>query len=710
MPLVALIGRHRLPIGSGYEVSAKGDRLSLTVVERSGAILERASLTAAPGFLDVSFESQEGPKPGAPSEFFTNGRSGFPTQDAARGFTPDPVGPSLRADPTSFLGVHRPWVSAPFAPAPLVVEMDTSVGWLGVGLVHVPDATEIAVSRGGGITVDYPLQLLSTFGDSGAGGRVRRPTGAAAGTWLGFPSFALTMATDPLTGLGDYRAALVALHQAPVAAPPGSRPDWWGWPLVDTWGQQSVSLAARASKEFDTAWVTRFAQTWRQRFGVAHFTVIIDSQWQARLGSPLPSHRFGGIAGMRKLIDELHAEGLKVMLWWPFWIDQTSPMHRYRFDPTASSFPASIRHDMTITLGRGPGDLDADGLKLDWGYLVSTMTKEHYSHPAKGLGVAALLRYMTVLSTDAWKTHPRALIDASAMAPQFGGTEDALRLYDARMASTWSARAAIVAEADPDSLIDGDGWRVDSSAEAISHIIGSAVFGTPAVYYATRWSGGAPISRGLAKALGAILDSAEARGQGVPRRNADGVWSYFVKGQLSAQTLGNDRAIAVYHYGARHRLDRVTVVGAAPSAVAILFARDIVIQRVRASDNAPVHFTLIHHQARFHAQAGVIYQFQLGRRTRAKGVPHETGLQLVAPRAGGVGTGSGSRPLDRPGPPPGPASPALTPVDNADRAVRLQFHQRGLRDIGNAMFAKGFFGILLVQSLTAQGAGVPAAA
>ena len=366
----------------------------------------------------------------------------------------------------------------------------------------------------------------------------------------GFQSSALTMATDPLTGLGDYRAALVALHQAPVAAPPGSRPGWWEWPLVDT-GEQSVTLAARTSQDFDSAWVASFARTWRRRFGVRHFTVIIDSQWQVRLGSPVPSRRFGGISGMRKLIDELHAEGLKVMLWWPLWIDQKSPMHRYRIDPTASYFPARIRHDMTIALGDGPGDLDADGLKLDWGYLVPTMTKMHYSHPAQGLGVAALvLRFMTVLSADAWKPHPAALIDASAMAPQFGATEDALRLYDARLALTWSARAEIVAEVDPDSLIDGDGWRVDSSAEAISHIIGSAVFGTPAVYYATHWSGGAPISRGLAKALGAVLDSAAARGEGVPIWDADGVWSYFVKGKLSAQTLGHNRAIAVYHSAA----------------------------------------------------------------------------------------------------------------------------------------------------------------
>lgn len=614
VPLVALIGRRSLPSGSAYTVSAKGDLLSLSAVEPSGRILEQANLTAAPSFLEVSFASQLGPDLSALSDFFSNGRAGFPAQDAARGFTPDPVGPSLRADPTSFLGVHRPLVSAPFAPAPLVVEMDTSVGWLGVGLVHVPDATEIAASHRGAITVDYPLRLLSTFSDSGAGGTVRRPPGGAPGTWVKFPSFALTIAADPLTGLSDYRAALLALHQAPVAAPPGSRPGWWEWPLVDTWGQQSVTLAARTSQEFDSAWVAAFAKTWRQRFGVSHFTVIIDSQWQARLGSPVPSRRFGGISGMRKLIDQLHQEGLKVMLWWPLWIDQKAPLHRYRIDPTAPYFPARIKLDMTIALGDGPGDLDADGLKLDWGYLVPTMTKAHYSHPAEGLGVAALLRYMTVLSKDAWKAHPQALIDASAMAPQFGASEDALRLYDARLASTWSARAEIVAAVDPDSLIDGDGWKVDSSAEAISHIIGSAVFGTPAVYYATRWSSGAPISSGLAKALGAVLDSSETRGQGVPRWDTDGVWSYFVKGKLSAQTLGHDRAIAVYHYGIRRALDRVTVVGAARSEVTVPLARDLVVKRISASDHTAVHFTLTHHQARFRAQAGVIYQLDLGLR------------------------------------------------------------------------------------------------
>src|SRR5215472_14830606 len=76
----------------------------------------------------------------------------------------------------------------------------------------------------------------------------------------------------------------------------------------------------RGNTSFTAAWVRTFVNQVRQRYGLTRFTLVIDSRWQQELGSALPDQtRFGGIAGMRALIDDLHAMGLRVLLWWPMW-------------------------------------------------------------------------------------------------------------------------------------------------------------------------------------------------------------------------------------------------------------------------------------------------------------------------------------------------------------------------------------------------------
>ncbi|OYV75062.1 MAG: hypothetical protein B7Z70_11235, partial [Acidithiobacillus ferrivorans] len=270
--------------------------------------------------------------------------------------------------------------------------------------------------------------------------------------------------------------------RATLAAPPGRRPSWWSWPMVDTWGQQLLTGAARNSPKYTAAWVLNFASQWRQQFHVRHFTLVIDAQWQARLGDPTPSSRFGGFSGMKALIARLHSEGIRVMLWWKLWTDQLPDGKVVRYDPTQPGFTTLLSSQVDQMVGPGPSSLGADGLKLDWGFLVPPPSAEQLARPQLGLGAAVLLRYMRILSSAAWRADPTSLIDASAVAPQFGGTEDTLRLYDAHRASTWSYRAEIVSAVDPNSAIDGDGWALLSS-QAIPHIVASSVFGIPSIYY-----------------------------------------------------------------------------------------------------------------------------------------------------------------------------------------------------------------------------------
>ncbi|HVD02889.1 MAG TPA: hypothetical protein VNF75_01930 [Candidatus Dormibacteraeota bacterium] len=648
MPLTALVGRTGLPAGTRFTATTDRSILTLYTFDRAGGLLEKAVLTGYPSFFTVSFCSQLGPDHFVGATFFSNGRAALPTTWLDRAFSPDPVPATIEPTPTTFLGVHHPYHTAPFAPAPFDLLFHAGSGWTGIGLVQIPDATSLSLTEQGAIAVNYPLSELATIQDVGSGGSIAQPKGIpggpASGKWLAFPSLVVTFGNTTAAGLLAYHTSLTQLGEAPVAAPPGKRPSWWSWPMVDTWGQQLVSGADRTSPLYTSSWVTSFVNSWRQRFGITHFTVIIDAQWQARLGYPTPSARFGGVTGMRALIQKLHSEGLKVILWWPLWKHQSASGVHTLADPTAPGFQVQTATQMADLLGSGPGQLDANGLKLDWGFLVPTPTQEHLARPQLGIGAALLLRYMTVLSHSAWSTQPGALIDGSAVAPQFGGTEDTLRLYDAAMASTWSYRASIVTAVDPTSLIDGDGWHLNQ-AQAVTHTVQSAVFGVPALYYATKWAGGTPITESLARALGAVLSLGQARGQGLASLLASGQWTYHVGGRLTATTLASSQALAVYGYSHSETLTGVTVVSALTTRVAVPTVGSAVAVGVQGPGGRRVAFQRRGSGVIFTATGGERYQVTFDPAPR-----HRAGDRALPPKPGEAArrrSGSGQPPQTR---------------------------------------------------------------
>jgi hypothetical protein len=412
-----------------------------------------------------------------------------------------------------------------------------------MGLVQVPDATSLVVQPNGAVRVDYPLGLLTTFPDSGAGGRV--------GAMVRFPSFVFTFASGPLEGLQAYGHALVDLGQAPPTG--AARPSWWQEPMVDTWGAQVADQAARGSPLFISDWVQNFAVDSQHRLGLHHLTIVIDSRWQQSVGEPGPDpFRFGGWTGMRTLIDQLHGEGFHVMLWWPMWarglttVPPTLAQGRGAaaanlIDPTAPGFQADTGQTVQRLLGSGPADLNADGLKLDWTYHIPASVQD----PALGWGDAALYRYLDVIHTAADAVRPGSLIEASAASPQFARVTDAVRLYDAWDEATWNARAGVVSAADPTALIDGDGWQA-SAANVLPHAVASAVYGIPALYFDDRWVDGSPVSADLSRQLGQVMALAALKGEGTAHQTSSGEWAWIARGRVQAETLDGRRDVVLW--------------------------------------------------------------------------------------------------------------------------------------------------------------------
>ncbi|MBO0683673.1 MAG: hypothetical protein J2P45_10990 [Candidatus Dormibacteraeota bacterium] len=543
-PLVALAGRPALPAGAKARLFRQGAGLVGEVLTSNGAVIQRAVLTPKAASFTVRFEVLPGADLDAKPTFFSDGKRGLDLRTVTASYSPgNPEAESL------YPGV----VSAgriPLAPPPLDVQLRTSAGWFGIGLVQVPDATAMLVQSDGSLLMDYPLRLLTTFRNSGGGGLAGSDLPGKA---LRFPDFVFTFAADPMNGLSAYNRALVGMNLAPGSRP--ARPAWWQQPIVDTWGAQEVDGVTRGSPGFDTAWVQRFAASSQQRLGLPSFTLVIDSRWQTVYGRPEPDPRFGGWAGMRTLIDQLHARGLRVLLWWPMWADgpealfsplQVAYRNRPFVDPTRTTFPAAMAATMQQLLGAGPGELDADGLKLDWTYDINPAPE----NPALGWGDTALYRYLSVLHSAAHTVRSDAYIEASAAAPQFAAVADGVRLYDAWSLAAWTRRAQIVSEASPTALIDGDGWDVPP-ASALLHAVSSTVYGIPAMYFDDRWRRGEPISPDMARRLGAVMGLAAVKGSGQARLQAGGEWSWLSGGRIRAQTFGGGRDLVSWNADSR---------------------------------------------------------------------------------------------------------------------------------------------------------------
>ena len=550
LPLTAVAGGDRLPPDAVTHVVAASGGLVATTSSRDGTVWSTASVVATRSGFTVAFRLRPPAHEAHHALFFSDGTQGLDLSQVTAYQTPDP------AQRNRLVAVDTA-TRTPLAPAPLEVALGTGAGWMGIGLVDVPDATRLELTPAGAVSIDYPLSQLATFDDTGAGGRCEQ--------MLCFPRFVITTTTDPASVVGAYRAALVDLGAAPAqaAAEPAA---WWQQPIVDTWGEQVAEHVIRGSSGYTAAWVRRFVASWKSRFGVPGATIVIDSRWQRSIGDPVPDPRFGGVVGMRALIDGLHAQGYHVLLWWPLWshgLPSVPPSRRevqhasagQIVDPTTPAFDGQMTDTVVRLLGQGPDDLNADGLKLDWQYDIPTQL----AHPAAGWGDAALLHYLSVIHTAAHAVRADALVDSSAAAPQFAATTDAVRIYDAWSEAEWDARARVVDAALPGTLIDGDGWQA-TPEDVLAHAVASTVYGVPAVYFTSRWADGRPLAAATARILGAIVSLSGLKGPGHAVLQAGG-WRYVDAGLVRAEQVDGGRGILVWTGPPAHLVGHLVTIG-----------------------------------------------------------------------------------------------------------------------------------------------------
>ena len=294
---------------------------------------------------------------------------------------------------------------------------------------------------------------------------------------------------------------------------------WWARPIFCTWGEQCQAGNAWSTKDgpLTAGNVRRWAAIIREKTGVGDFSVIIDAPWFQKHGDFLADiPRFGGTDGLRALIDELHAIGHRVLLWFtPFKIAfdseiattepdcllldehgnrvQCDEKSGYR-DYTSAVSRNTLINNLRYCLSPDSGCLDGDGMKIDFNFQSPNPLRSRPKNPRWGIGDEHWAKLLRHLHEDAHKIKPDCMITTSGVAPYLANFTDALRLNDLfdEDVTLWYKRARLGLKLMPQTLIDADGWLMTHKRYPACWFV-SPVYAVPDVYHATRFDGGEAI-------------------------------------------------------------------------------------------------------------------------------------------------------------------------------------------------------------------------
>jgi len=484
---------------------------------------------------DLIADSQEGLR------LFSFGNSGFDTSGWVKMFTPEP---DVYYSKTSAMVEVRQDIDGQrfFAPAPLNLSFQTQAGWFSVGLCQLPDATGLRY-QDGSIFIGYPWS------------KMRLPVDRLY--WVAPLCF--TFNQSEWGAISDYRRCLLRnkyVFDVPIEKK--QIPAWWMHPLICTWSEQCVETAAQASPRFTTEWVKRYVLGQEKALGIKRFTVIIDDKWQRRYGDPRPDpSRFGK---MRALVDWIHHRGHKVLLWWRCWFgepgslpDQMGLLDNGYIDATHPLFETYVREVMRATLGNGPGELDADGFKVDYIFDVRNPATATYARPSSGIGLREVYRSASIWYREAKRIKKDCLITFSGPDPHFSMIQDMSRLNDAgRDSLQRQYRARVSAMSSPNVLIDGDAADMFASLADYHHTVSSA-YGVPSLYNLTSFSDG-PFTEEMHRVAGRILRLAAMKKPGRAVFKSFGNWQYERNGKIVAESFQDGAALIVYPEALRAEL------------------------------------------------------------------------------------------------------------------------------------------------------------
>ena len=270
-------------------------------------------------------------------------------------------------------------------------------------------------------------------------------------------------------------------------------PAWWRGPFYCGWKEQAVAPGYESI--FDAAsedCYRKMADTLDER-GLRPSVIIIDDKWQKEYGTALPDEEKW--PDMRAFVDEQHAKGRRVVLWFKSWNPEGLPDdecilsedgRKLSLDPTSPAYRARVRNVMHTLLSDDAGCMNADGFKID-SIIRIPLEKNMRIHEKGYYGVSLLYRFMELLYTEAKKVKPDALMNNSCCHPLLAAFTDQSRLHDTHFALRDSVRfmrerAELFDAMMPGISIDTDAGSGGTRRDFMRYARECSSFGVPDLY------------------------------------------------------------------------------------------------------------------------------------------------------------------------------------------------------------------------------------
>ena len=416
-------------------------------------------------------------------------------------------------------------------PPCLNISLGSPTGWVSYGLLDIPDTTECRMEEDGSFLIE----------NCGSHKLIK------AGTTYAIPGVIVAFPEDEFESITRFRKNLMALGLYTPCRPSWDElPEWWRYPQFCTYGDQLIEQ--RVGQLIDAEWVRDFVRRGEEDFGAEHMVICIDDSWQLPHCEVVDTERFPDLRG---LIDEMHARGHRVMLWYTPMFEKTTngvESHAaasgvlsademtsayfknfpgcYAIDYTSDKAEAFLREVAEHLFGDGEGQLNADAVKLDFlGNLRNPAKASSYFHPEYGIGFREYYRYFELFRKVAKAVKPDVMINATLNDPRFEHLIDVSRLHDTHSGEEEKERRArVMALACPDLPIDTDGALMLPAWLKRNHIA-AAVCGMHAIYYT--YDCGKKIYEMSAKDkrdIGTLASMTMVRPEGTPIVDDNGRW------------------------------------------------------------------------------------------------------------------------------------------------------------------------------------------
>lgn len=306
--------------------------------------------------------------------------------------------------------------------------------WLGLGLLAKPGNYNF-------IRYDYNLVRRGRYCGFSVSTNMEGHQ-AVGGVWEA-PFIRGFMGSDERDVVARYSAYHYDTGLA-VGWKPPVQPRWWLGPVYCGWSEQEFYAerlggfqAGQAAQEPYEDMVSRLDAR-----GLRPAYIIIDDKWQDRYGTAMPDPEKW--RDMRGFVDQMHARGVRVLLWFRLWggeglpVEETMPgdpvkpwnkdeNERYA-DPSSPAYQQRLREIIRVLLSDEAGCMNCDGFKLDFAFWMP-YGRRAVSHSGQ-YGVELLKSLFTQIYTRAKEVKPDALINCSPCHPYFSENCDQLRLHD----------------------------------------------------------------------------------------------------------------------------------------------------------------------------------------------------------------------------------------------------------------------------------------